>query len=167
MKKTSFAGMNCSVAQALEQIGEWWSLLILRNAFNGMRTFDQFQRTLGIATNILTARLQKLVAEGILERAPDPQDGRRVEYRLTEKGLELYPIVVSLYQWGEKWAPNPNGSRVHLIERATGRPIAPVQVLASDGRALHPTEVWVEPGSGADDHVHELVGAGRQSRRTA
>ena len=164
MKKTSFAGMNCPVAQALDQIGEWWSLLILRNAFNGVRTFDQFQKTLGIASNILAGRLQVLVNAGILERARDPHDGRRFEYRLTDKGRALHPVLVGLYQWGEEWVPNEKGRRVELIDDNTGEPIAPLQVTSKDGRKLRPQEVRVEPGPGADQHILVTLAAGRQRR---
>ena len=111
MRKRSFADINCPIAQTLELVGEWWTLLIIRNAFCGMRRFDDFQRHLDISSNILSARLQSLVASGILLRQPAPDDGRAVEYTLTNKGRALYPVLLALTQWGETWAPHPDGAR--------------------------------------------------------
>lgn len=166
MPTTAFARMDCAVARTLDFVGEWWTLLILRNAFHGMRTFDAFQANLGISTSVLSARLRRLTEAGILERRPSPSDGRSVEYRLTEAGLDLYPVIVSLMDWGEKWAPNPRGRRIELIEKATGRPIAGTAVLAADGRPLKPWEVRPVAGPGADQDTFELLEA-REPRRAA
>lgn len=103
MKRTTFCDMPCPVAQTLEQVGEWWTLLILREAFLGRRRFGEFQQQLGIARNVLSARLRKLVEQDILERRPSKQDGREIEYRLTEKGRDLMPVLLALAQWGERW----------------------------------------------------------------
>ena len=103
MKRTPFCDMPCPVAQTLEQVGEWWTLLILREAFLGRRRFGEFQQQLGIAKNVLSARLRKLVEQDILERRPSAEDGREVEYRLTEKGRDLMPVLLALAQWGERW----------------------------------------------------------------
>lgn len=104
MKRTSFAGMECSVAQALELVGDWWTLLVIRDAMLGVRRFEQFQRRLGIARNVLSDRLEKLVESGILARRNYQEHPPRHEYRLTEMGLDLYPVIVSLRQWGDRWA---------------------------------------------------------------
>jgi DNA-binding HxlR family transcriptional regulator len=149
--------MDCSVAQTLELIGEWWTLLILRNAFHGMRTFDEFEKQLGISTSVLSARLKKLTDAGILLRETSALDGRSVEYRLTEKGLELYPVMISLMQWGDKWRPNGRGLRLDLRERKTGRRIAGVRVLSADGEPLGPRDVEVRAGPGADATARSLV----------
>ncbi len=149
--------MDCSVAQTLELIGEWWTLLILRNAFHGMRTFDEFQKQLGISTSVLSARLRKLTDAGVLSRQTSERDGRSVEYRLTEKGLELYPIMISLMQWGDKWRPNGRGRRLDLRERKTGRRIAGVRVLSADGEPLGPRDIEVRAGPGADAVARSLV----------
>ena len=103
MKRTAFCDMPCPVAQTLERIGEWWTLLIVREAFLGQRRFSQFEQRLGIAKNVLSARLRKLVAEGILKRQPSKEDGREIEYRLTDKGRDLMPVLLALAQWGERW----------------------------------------------------------------
>ncbi|MEY2503534.1 MAG: hypothetical protein QOI07_3871, partial [Verrucomicrobiota bacterium] len=94
---------ECGISAALESVGERWSFLILRGAFNGLHHFEEFQQTLGIARNILSHRLGRLVEHGILRRDPDPADRRRVAYRLTEKGRDLLPVLLALRQWGERW----------------------------------------------------------------
>ena len=118
--------MDCSIAQALEIVGEWWTLLILRDAFQGVRRFDHFQRRLGIARNVLTERLQHLVSAGVLERRPYQTQPAREEYRLTEKGRDLYPVLVSLMRWGDKWAPGADGPPVLLTHRECGHQGTPV-----------------------------------------
>jgi DNA-binding HxlR family transcriptional regulator len=157
MSKGSFAGMNCPIAQTLEQVGEWWTFVILRNAFCGMTRFQDFQRHLGISTNILSRRLGKLVDNGILLRQPSMEDARIVHYRLTPKGRSLYPILAAMTLWGEQWAPHPNGPRLTLVEKASGEPVAGVAILAADGRELQPEQIDTVAGPGADDKTHELV----------
>ena len=125
MRRTSFAGMNCSVAGALEIVGEWWTFLVLRDAFLGVRRFEDFQRRLGIARNVLTARLQTLVGHGILERRLYQVRPERYEYRLTDKGLELHPILVSLMQWGDKWAGVADAPPWSSSTRAAGNAAPP------------------------------------------
>lgn len=108
MKRTSFAGMKCSVAQTLDVVGEWWSLLIIRDAFLGIRRFEDFQRRLGISRNVLADRLDTLVGQGILRTVPYQEHPPRHEYRLTDKGRDLYPVIAMLRQWGDRWAqPGP------------------------------------------------------------
>ena len=126
MRRTSFAAMDCSVAQSLEVVGEWWSLLILRDSFQGVRRFDDFQRRLGIARNVLTERLQRLVDEGILERRRYQTNPERFEYRLTEKGLDLYPVIIGLMRWGDKWAWGEQGPPVILTHKVCGHDVTPV-----------------------------------------
>lgn len=139
MKLKSFEHMNCSLAQTLEVIGDRWTLLILRDAFFGTRRFDQFQHSLGIARNILTARLGKLVDEGILEKRP--LEGGRYEYVLTDKGLELQPVLLAMTHWGDKHKAHPAGARLIFIEKATGEPIDTMSVRSRDGRKLSAREV--------------------------
>lgn len=157
MSKNSFVEMNCPIAQTLEQVGEWWTFVILRNAFCGMSRFQDFQRHLGISTSILARRLEKLVENGILLRQLSADDARIVHYRLTEKGRALSPILAAMTQWGEQWAPNPQGARLTMMEKATGLPVAGVGILAADGRALSPEEIETVAGPGADDKTHTLV----------
>jgi DNA-binding HxlR family transcriptional regulator len=135
---------QCSIAAALETVGERWSFLILRGAFNGLQHFEEFQSTLGIARNILSNRLARLVESGILHRDPDPTDRRRVAYRLTEKGLDLLPVLLSLRQWGERWVSSAPSNPV-LVDRATRRQIAPMAVRDADGRPLTRDELeWID-----------------------
>jgi DNA-binding HxlR family transcriptional regulator len=150
--------MNCSIARALEQIGEWWTFLILREAFMGTRRFDKFQRHLGIARNILSARLKKLVARGILERRV--ATGRRGEYRLTEKGRELFPVMMALRQWGDRWVIGAERAPVIVVERESSQPIAELCVTSRDGRPLRPSEVRMIPGPGAAAATKERLAGG-------
>jgi DNA-binding HxlR family transcriptional regulator len=103
VKKASFADMHCSIAQSLEVIGEWWTLLILRDAFLGVTRFEHFAGRLGIARNVLTSRLDTLVANGVLTRVPYDEARGRYDYRLTDKGRALFPVMTALRQWGDEW----------------------------------------------------------------
>jgi len=135
---------DCAIPAALEAVGERWSFLILRGAFNGLEHFEEFQSTLGIARNILSNRLTRLVEHGILAREPDPSDRRRIAYQLTEKGRDLLPVLVSLRQWGERWVSEAPSNPV-LVDTLTRRPIAAVAVRAADGRPLTIGEMeWVD-----------------------
>ncbi len=125
MQRTRFDNRECPVAQSLELIGEWWSLLIIRDAFRGLRRFESFQTSLGIARNMLSRRLKALVAAGILEKRPYSERPRRYEYRLTQKGRELMPVMVSLMIWGNRWTAPEAGPTALLVDRATGEPTEP------------------------------------------
>lgn len=125
----------CSLPAALEAMGERWSFLILRGSFNGLHHFEEFQSELGIARNILANRLARLVGHGILERTPDPDDRRKIEYRLTDKGFALLPTMVALRQWGERWETGVPASPI-LVDSRDGKPIRQVEVLSHDGRVL-------------------------------
>jgi DNA-binding HxlR family transcriptional regulator len=150
MKHKSFSHMNCSLAQTLEIVGERWTLLILRDAFFGSKRFGQFERSLGIAKNILTARLAVLTEEGILDKR-DSDDGAHAIYVLTEKGLDLQPILISMTHWGDKYKANPAGDRLVFVDREQGEPIRRMSVIAQDGRALAPREIKAVPGPGLTD----------------
>lgn len=135
---------QCSIAAALEVVGERWSFLILRAAFNGLSHFEQFQATLGIARNILSNRLARMVEHGILERLPDPADRRKVAYRLTDKGRDLLPVLISLRQWGERWISTEPSNPV-LVDRHSRQPIAAMAVRSFDGRPLDLGDLdWVD-----------------------
>ncbi len=137
------AALSCPLPPAVELIGEKWAFLILRGALNGLRHFEEFQAGLGIARNILSDRLSKLVGGGILKRQPDPGDGRRVIYSLTAKGEGLLPVVLALRQWGEEWGYG--GMRVVLADNRDGKPVRKICVQAHDGRELKLADLtWVE-----------------------
>ena len=126
---------ECSLPAALEAVGERWSFLILRASFNGLHHFEEFQTELGIARNILANRLARLVAHGILARQALPDDRRKIEYRLTDKGAALLPTMVALRQWGERWETGVQATPV-LVDQRDGMRIEPVRVHAHDGRPL-------------------------------
>lgn len=142
MKRTTFCQMPCPVAQTLERIGEWWTLLIVREAFLGRRRFGEFQQHLGIARNVLSARLRKLVAEGILERRASPDDGREVEYRLTEKGRDLMPVLLALAQWGERWI-YADRSPLRYRNRRTKSALVRLAARDADGIELAPRDIEI------------------------
>jgi DNA-binding HxlR family transcriptional regulator len=137
------AALSCPIPQVVELIGEKWAFLILRGAFNELRHFEEFQAGLGIARNILSDRLSKMVAGGILERSPDPADKRRVIYALTPKGESLLPVVLALRQWGEQWGYGK--MNIVLADRRDGRPVRRICVQAHDGRELALGEMtWID-----------------------
>ncbi len=136
--------VDCGLPQALEVMGERWSFLILRAAFNRLRHFEEFLTELGIARNILSNRLAKLVENGILERENCQEDRRKVEYRLTEKGIDLLPALLALRQWGEKYTMETPCDPV-LVDSRDWQPIGEIAVLSHDGRQLHHSELrWQE-----------------------
>ena len=145
------AALSCPLPPAVELIGEKWAFLILRGAFNGLRHFEEFQAGLGIARNILSDRLAKMVAGGILERRTDPTDKRKVVYSLTPKGEGLMPVVLALRQWGEHWGYGK--MQIVLADRRDGKPVRKMCVQAHDGRELGLADLtWVDRDSesGAD-----------------
>ena len=135
MKRVPFADMPCPVAQTLELVGEWWTLLIVREAFLGRRRFVEFQQELGIARNVLSSRLRKLVAEGILERHASQTDAREGEYRLTAKGKDLMPVLIALSQWGERWIYEGK-SPLRYENRHTGEEVPRLAVRDAHGTEL-------------------------------
>ena len=137
------AALSCPIPAAVELIGEKWAFLILRGALNGLKHFEEFQAGLGIARNILSNRLSKMVAGGLLARCPDPDDGRRVIYSLTPKGEGLLPVVLALRQWGEEWGYGK--MQVVLADRRDGKPVRKLCVLSHDGRELKLGDLtWVQ-----------------------
>ncbi|PHQ70415.1 MAG: transcriptional regulator [Sneathiella sp.] len=157
MSKLDVKKLDCSVAQTLNQIGERWTLLIIRDAFHGIKRFDDFQTQLKISPTVLSARLQSLTKNGILEKRKSHLDGRAFEYVLTTKGLDLYPVLLSLMAWGDKYMPNNAGPRMKLLDKKTQQPIRPVHVLAADGRVLSAKDVVVRPASGSDEKMRSLI----------
>jgi DNA-binding HxlR family transcriptional regulator len=134
--------LQCPLPAAVELIGEKWAFLIVRGAFNDLHHFEEFQAGLGIARNILSDRLNKLVSGGILQRTPDPSDRRKVIYSLTAKGEALMPVVLALRQWSEDWGAGP--ADIVLADRNTGLPVRKICVQSEDGRALKLSDlVWV------------------------
>jgi DNA-binding HxlR family transcriptional regulator len=148
-KRTSHQDATCPVARPLDAIGDGWSLLIIRDAFDGLRRFGEFQKNLGLAKNILSARLHSLVAHEILELVPAADGSQYQEYVLTEKGRGLFPVLVALRQWGDENFFEPDETRARLLDRSDGRPVAKVQIRSADGRLLTPDDTVIAMRRGA------------------
>ncbi len=136
VKRVSFWDASCPVARALDVIGDWWSLLIIRDAFDGVRRFSEFQTSLGIAKGMLATRLRDLTERGILETAPASDGTAYREYVLTEKGRGLFLVIVALRQWGEDHLYRPGEARSSLVDTGTGAPVARLELRAENGRSL-------------------------------
>ncbi len=139
-KKTNLGKSGCAIARSLNVIGDWWSLLIIRDALAGARRFGTFQTNLGLAKNILAARLRKLTEAGILETAPAADGSAYREYRLTEKGEQLYLVLAALWQWGEKYSFTPGEQKLELLDSEKHQRLAPLELRALDGRRLGPRD---------------------------
>lgn len=137
--------MNCSVARTLEIVGEWWSMLIIREAFFGIRRFDDMQERLGIARNVLAARLHSLVEDGILERRLYQERPERFEYRLTEKGFDLYPVLVAMMRWGDRWTAGAEGPPLALVHQGCGEATIPTLTCSECGEPLSARNVRPQP----------------------
>jgi DNA-binding HxlR family transcriptional regulator len=139
MRHRSFAAARCPIARSLDVVGEWWSILIVRDAFRGVRRFDDFQASLGIGRNLLSRRLKRLVAAGLLETKRYCDRPPRHEYRLTDKGRDLYPVLMTLVHWGNRWAPRAASAVAR--SRRTGGPLDPVLVDRATGEPITPSTV--------------------------
>ncbi len=140
VKRTTFAGAECPVARSMDAIGDGWSLLIVRDAFDGLRRFGEFQRSLGMAKNILSTRLRGLVEHGVFQLLPASDGSAYQEYVLTEKGRGLFPLIIGLRQWGEAFLFEPGEAHSRLVDREQGRPIRPLELRSEDGRLLAPED---------------------------
>jgi DNA-binding HxlR family transcriptional regulator len=149
MRHTSFEGQSCPIARSLERVGEWWSILILRNAFRGATRFEQFQKDLDIAPNTLTRRLNALVEAGLLERHRYTERPPRDEYRLTEAGRDFRPVLWALLTWGNRHFA-PEGASVVVVDRETNRVADPVLVDRNTGVEMTPQRFRPIPGPAAD-----------------
>jgi DNA-binding HxlR family transcriptional regulator len=150
VERKSFAAMNCSVAQCLEVVGEWWSMLIVRDAFLGVTRFERFHERLGVSRNVLTERLNHLVERGVLERVLYCERPARHEYRLTDKGRDLWPVLTSMRQWGDRYAA-PGGPPIELVHRSCGHLASAEIVCSACGDPMGPRDVTARLGPGARD----------------
>ena len=149
MKRKSFARMPCSVARALEVVGDGWTLLVVRDLFYGASRFDELLEYTGIARNILASRLNKLVADGIVEKRDNPGGGKRKIYCLTEKGQDLFTILIALMQWGDRWEADTAGPTLSMLDRLSGDPIPDIFVRNTEGDVVGSRDVLLRPGPGA------------------
>jgi len=131
---------ECPVARTLEVIGDRWSLMIIRDAFDDIRRFSEFQKSLGVAKNILASRLKALVEIGVFDVQPASDGSACKEYVLTDKGREIFPVVVSMRQWGERFLFEPQETRSVLLDNQTGQPLMPIDVRSSNGQKLGPSD---------------------------
>lgn len=157
MERKSFSGMHCSVAQCLEVIGEWWTMLIVRDAFLGVTRFDDFQKRLGISRNVLDQRLNRLVETGVLVKVPYNEHPLRFEYRLTDKGRDLWPVLTTMREWGDKYAA-PDGPPMLVTHKSCGHVSDAIMTCSACGEPIGPRDVRAAPGPGA---VEPLVGETR------
>jgi DNA-binding HxlR family transcriptional regulator len=157
VERKSFSGMHCSVAQCLEVIGEWWTMLIVRDAFLGVTRFDDFQKRLGISRNVLDQRLNRLVETGVLVKVPYNEHPLRFEYRLTDKGRDLWPVLTTMREWGDKYAA-PDGPPMLVTHKSCGHVSDAIMTCSACGEPIGPRDVRAAPGPGA---VEPLVGETR------
>ena len=148
VKRTSFEHDDCPVARALDAIGDWWSILIIREALFGVTRFGEFQKRLGLAKNILTVRLRGLVDQGILKTAPASDGSAYQEYLLTPKGRGVFPVLVALRQWSEEFDDHPEEIATILVDRQNGRPVRKLELYSDDGRLLTQADTTLKPRAG-------------------
>jgi DNA-binding HxlR family transcriptional regulator len=138
VRRTRFDDWDCSIARTVDMLGDWWTPLVVRQAFLGARRFDEFQEALGIPRNVLTERLRTLVDLGVLTKQQYSERPPRYDYRLTEKGIDLYGVIVSMMTWGDRWLDWPDGPPIRLVDRDTGEPVEPVLVDRRTGEPIDP-----------------------------
>jgi DNA-binding HxlR family transcriptional regulator len=163
--RTRFTDQNCSVAQALEVLGDWWTLLVVREAFLGVRRFADLEANLGIAKNVLARRLDHLVAHGVLERVDAGVHGTRYEYQLTAMGKDLATIMTALRQWGDRWIFGEGHEPLLVLDRRTGRPVPRLRIVGDDGAPLGSRDIELRPGPGATRATRARARARRRRTR--
>jgi len=161
--RNDYDNQVCSIARALEVVGERWTILILRDVFLGLRRFDELQADLGIARNVLQTRLERLVERGVLEKHPYQQRPLRHEYRLTDKGVDLWPTIVALMQWGDRYATPPKGAPVTITHKECGGELDAHRICTRCGKAVDARQARAVPGPGVPEN-HPLV---RRAQRAA
>ena len=165
MLGSDYSSQNCSIARTLELVGERWTILVLRDVFLGRRRFSQLQGSLGVARNVLAARLDRLVGEEILEKAPYQERPPRYEYRLTEKGLDLWPVIVELLRWGDRHTAPAAGPPIVLRHKGCGGELGERRVCSACGETLEVRDVRAEPGPGASPPAARSAAGLRRSAR--
>lgn len=166
MKPKSFAGMRCSIAGALELIGDRWTLLLIRDMSLGLSRYDDFRASTGIPAATLAARLKHLSQHGLVERVRYQEQPPRDEYRLTAKGRDLWKVSVALREWGDRWDATGYGApSVEMVDRETGRPLLLALVDAETGVAVPRERIQLRAGPGADDSTYRLLGHAKEGAR--
>jgi DNA-binding HxlR family transcriptional regulator len=154
-----FKDQNCSVAQALEVLGDWWTLLLVREAFMGARRFADFEANLDISKNILSGRLDHLVAHGVLARVDAGVHGTRYEYELTPMGKDLATLMTALRQWGDRWIYGEGREPLLALDRRSGRRVPRLRILDNEGRPIAGPDIALAPGPGASKRTRARFGA--------
>jgi DNA-binding HxlR family transcriptional regulator len=163
MQRTSFEGVQCPIARSLERVGEWWSILILRDAFQGISRFDDFQKSLNIAPNMLTRRLRALVEDGLLERRRYSDKPARHDYVLTPCGRDFRPVLLTLMTWGNRHF-SPEGISLFLADERTGQEVEPVLIDARTGEQIDREHHALRAGPAANERLRSRVEFSRQQR---
>ena len=161
MRWSEIGDVRCSVARALSVVGDRWTLLVLRDVFLGARRFEHFEASLGASPHLLSTRLRKLVDHGILERRPYQQKPLRHEYRLTEKGRDLWLVLTALRLWSDKWVFGPGHEPILVRDRETGAVVSGLRAVDAQGNPLDPRQLGVAPGPGASDEDRLRLGRER------
>lgn len=143
-RQEAFGSETCPVARSVEVIGDRWSLLIVRDAFDGIRRFSEYQRSLGLSKSVLASRLHALVEEGVLQVVPGENGSAYQEYELTDKGRALFHVIVGFRQWGESFLFSRHEPHSVMLERASGKPVGPLSLRTKAGRALVPEDIVVK-----------------------
>jgi DNA-binding HxlR family transcriptional regulator len=157
MKRSSFKGMECGIAQALEMIGDPWSVLVIRGALFGITAFEDFQKDLGIARNTLTDRLNNLVENGILTRTVCSDDRRKVQYNLTESGRDLWVVLLALSQWGNKWAFSKIGPPSYVADQKSQQAVPPLKVTDKHGQPLSLKDMTLILGPSGSEELERKI----------
>jgi DNA-binding HxlR family transcriptional regulator len=155
MRRTRFDQCYCSVARVTDLLGDWWTPLVLRECFYGVKRFSDFEARLGIGKNILTRRLDRLVEDGLLQRVPYQQRPVRHEYRLTPMGRDFFPVICALMRWGDDWLAEAEGPAMVLVHKRTGQPIRAVLIDENSGEKLDPRDLIPTPGPGLPEELHD------------
>ncbi len=158
MTRTSLKDENCSWAQGAEIIGDRWNILILRDAMKGVNTFSGFEQKIGLSKKVLTQRLEALQENGILQKTPSGPNSKRCNYALTEKGRGLFPVIIALGQWGDKWVFGPGNEPVVIVEKESGLPLDEVQISGGGKQNLSLSDVDLLSQPVATDHKQEVSG---------
>jgi DNA-binding HxlR family transcriptional regulator len=165
LRRKSFENMHCPIARSLERVGEWWSILIIRDAMHGLTRFEQFQKSLDISPNMLTRRLGDLVDAGILERHLYSEHPSRYEYLLTDRGLDFRPVLLTLLAWGNKHFA-AEGVSVRVVDSATGRIANPIVVDRATGKPLDASASHFVPGPAASEGVRRRLAYAAEQQPT-
>ncbi|MBA2763302.1 MAG: helix-turn-helix transcriptional regulator [Thermoleophilaceae bacterium] len=160
MRRTRFSDWPCTIARTVDLVGDWWTPLVMREAFYGANRFEQFQSRLGLSRNILTQRLERLVEEGLFERVAYSERPPRFEYQLTEKGRDFFSVLAAMLRWGDRWLAGEEGPPIELRDRRTGHLVVPEVVDRETGEPIDVRNVVATAGPGLPKHLASTLADG-------